>query len=786
MSIDSTPITLWCLIQGSSSIFKVNIGTNNDIYDLKETIKSKKPNDTAGVDADKLRLWGVNVASINDISEEMLNDDNELKDERNTIANTFLGIEEGNIRVVIKVPVNEQPGASAKRTRENSIISTEGPLHPHEGALMLPVYTRDIFKEVTSGIYGGKSYIIHGPYQSGKTTFLLELKETIRSQSSNLKYFSMPEIKGDTLENKRRGFFKFISYRIFKEVLTETETIDKISELEIPYYVLIDEFQYIFTDNELLNVTKDFFQNISSSKVRYVAVGTFILVDLLNDDGELISPFNKASFKLMNLFDRREMGEIFKQYQLNLSESGVPSSLTAEIIKESCGHPASFMILLKLYHDLRPTVNKWGIKLQERLTEYMNGTHIKIKHEINRMDDDEKQYLRGLVEYMADHWYMDLSDLTALDDTVKKLLNFGILNIMDTNSVGFTSCIILRVCIDTLFSKPSSSPGLEDDISCDPVDLLMLGLSYIEPTIVADNRVLNKEGVGERIMQASLFCIFNDLLPRPKMCLLEVRAKGRERLDLMIVDGDKNLVAYSFKSNKTSESDFKDPLRQALSYANHYGMDINLVNFYPSGYYLNYVHAPKEIFLINVAHNTTCTQFTITLPSEPSYTQVVNTSSKKKLPDVKMSALLPNKPDFWPDDRAIPLDLVTVIESELALHREENARLMAKITGLEFKKAELIERVAKLEEKQLENVVIKNLLHASCEKYNHINKTGIKMCRTVGYKSGHVLRSNFYIPNQAPVHSLIVGRMSILLWTQVLLGEVHNHPNQAEFQPFLT
>ena len=53
------------------------------------------------------------------------------------------------------------------------------------------------------------------------------------------------------------------------------------------------------------------------------------------------------------------------------------------------------------------------------------------------------------------------------------------------------------------------------------------------------------------------------------------------------------------------------------------------------------------------------------------------------------------------------------MESELALLREENARLTAKITGLEFEKAELIERVAKLEEKQLENVVIKNLLHAS-------------------------------------------------------------------------
>ncbi|PKY33166.1 hypothetical protein RhiirB3_532363 [Rhizophagus irregularis] len=73
MSIDGTRITLWCFVQGSSSIFKVKIGTNNDIDDLKKAIKSKKPNDTAGVDADKL----------SDISEEMLNDDNELEDERN-------------------------------------------------------------------------------------------------------------------------------------------------------------------------------------------------------------------------------------------------------------------------------------------------------------------------------------------------------------------------------------------------------------------------------------------------------------------------------------------------------------------------------------------------------------------------------------------------------------------------------------------------------------------------------------------------------------------------------
>lgn len=99
----------------------------------------------------------------------------------------------------------------------------------------------------------------------------------------------------------------------------------------------------------------------------------------------------------------------------------------------------------------------------------MNGTHIKIKHEINHMHGDERKYLRSLTEYNTDHWDMDLSDLTALDDTDKKLLNLGILNIMDknNNSVGFTSCIILRVCIDTLFPKPSS-PIPRDEVPDDP------------------------------------------------------------------------------------------------------------------------------------------------------------------------------------------------------------------------------------------------------------------------------------------------------------------------------
>jgi hypothetical protein len=80
----------------------------------------------------------------------------------------------------------------------------------------------------------------------------------------------------------------------------------------------------------------------------------------------------------------------------------------------------------------------------------MNGTHI-----INRMHDNEKRYVRGLTEYMADRWEMNLSDLTALEGLDKKLLDIGIIYPVDSNLVGFTSCVILRVCIDALFPTPS-------------------------------------------------------------------------------------------------------------------------------------------------------------------------------------------------------------------------------------------------------------------------------------------------------------------------------------------
>ncbi|CAG8757508.1 30527_t:CDS:1, partial [Racocetra persica] len=123
-------------------------------------------------------------------------------------------------------------------------------------------------------------------------------------------------------------------------------------------YLFIDEFQYIFTDSTLCNVSKQFFQRIASTKLYYIAVGTFILVNLMTSSQNLILPFSKAKFEKMLLFNTNEMGGLFELYKLGINVNGVPYDLQLEIERESCEHPTSFISLLRLFNDKLPTIGQ--------------------------------------------------------------------------------------------------------------------------------------------------------------------------------------------------------------------------------------------------------------------------------------------------------------------------------------------------------------------------------------------------------------------------------------------
>ncbi|CAJ0751267.1 81_t:CDS:2, partial [Entrophospora sp. SA101] len=200
----------------------------------------------------------------------------------------------------------------------------------------------DIFKKVINGITAKQSCIIHGPYQSGKTSLLLEIRSLLMGERKNFVYFDMTTVTRITKPTESRRSqdlqnenFKIISYYFFKETLTD----------------------------KLLNVAKDFFRSISiSENLIYIGVGTSKLMDLMDDDGkgdeecseDLNPPFNKAKFIKMEPFNVEEMGMLFSSYEKRFNPEGVPIYLQNKIIQESCGHPVSFMILLKLFNDFSP------------------------------------------------------------------------------------------------------------------------------------------------------------------------------------------------------------------------------------------------------------------------------------------------------------------------------------------------------------------------------------------------------------------------------------------------
>ena len=59
-----TTFTLYCVVEGESTSFPVEISSDKSIGQLKKAIKLEKSNDLRDVDADKLTLWKVSIPVI--------------------------------------------------------------------------------------------------------------------------------------------------------------------------------------------------------------------------------------------------------------------------------------------------------------------------------------------------------------------------------------------------------------------------------------------------------------------------------------------------------------------------------------------------------------------------------------------------------------------------------------------------------------------------------------------------------------------------------------------------
>ncbi|KAF9342557.1 hypothetical protein BGX34_007977, partial [Mortierella sp. NVP85] len=123
------------------------------------------------------------------------------------------------------------------------------------------------------------------------------------------------------------------------------------------------------------------------------------------------SPFNKASFYRIPPFDFREMGELFEMYKGSCNPHGLIQKIQQRIVQESKGHPASFMVLLKLalYYD--PNDDNWTQLLQDKVREFLNGVQTKAKKALESMNSDDRARVRGFTLYQMHEWSFDDDEL---------------------------------------------------------------------------------------------------------------------------------------------------------------------------------------------------------------------------------------------------------------------------------------------------------------------------------------------------------------------------------------
>ena len=251
---------------------------------------------------------------------------------------------------------------------------------------MYPLHKRQIVQDIFNDVCCRKSWIVHGPFHSAKTSMLYEVIAMLNQRNADLKlariewrYISLDNLNGWTqgsgLQIDRSAFFKFISFMIFEEKINEEEFKERLFSEHVPaasheeksgrLCLLIDEMQEAigYKDPDMQNGVHDFFRFLCNSGIPFVGAGTFTLTDwnwcqsLLPvtpmPSWKLPSPFNKAAFRQWPAFTSKEVAKILDKYERRIGH--IANGLRPLIHTEANGHAASLMALLRLVRDEGPT-----------------------------------------------------------------------------------------------------------------------------------------------------------------------------------------------------------------------------------------------------------------------------------------------------------------------------------------------------------------------------------------------------------------------------------------------
>ncbi|KAK3806980.1 MAG: hypothetical protein J3Q66DRAFT_418650 [Benniella sp.] len=461
-------LTLLCIIERWKACFPVDIERSKTVGHLKDAIKVECPVTLKDIAAKDLTLWRVEIPD----EEKSFTVDNDNKIVKSADGSNYpisqlevaaelskvfdTELPQGIIQIFVQTSSDDR---NTKRPRPD--IPTDGPISWNSTFLMLQATKRRLFKEVYDYAEAGTSFVIQGPYQSGKTSLLWDIRERLEDKrdGSVVRFFDMSDIAVplstmNDVATISEAFAQLLSFRIFGQKLPYIEMICQLQDLPTKphHYILVDEFQSIFTNPYLLRVARNFFRALSSKPaVSYVGVGTFQLRELMDGEDRMDSPFNKAIFNWMAPFDLTEMESLFKLYKKHCDPESLCPEVQAKIMYESGGHPASFMTLLKLTLQRRLDTNNWFNALERNIHDSLDGTHVNLVKNLKMMTTEQKALVRELTGNKLDVWESNRND-----DLIRGLLNIGILsssgvpNSAWKMNVRFTSGIILRICIDVL------------------------------------------------------------------------------------------------------------------------------------------------------------------------------------------------------------------------------------------------------------------------------------------------------------------------------------------------
>ncbi|KAG0329889.1 hypothetical protein BG004_002230 [Podila humilis] len=588
------------------------------VDDLKNLIKSERSSDLG----DSIALWSVLIPIKDDDGVTPILLDN-VPDKRklgptNNVSILGATLPEDTIHVIVQrshpgfqheAYSTPRPSVAKKREREEFA-------------------ERSLFEEVHRGISAGSSFVVHGPCQSGKTSFLYALRSQLERtlDDASVVYFTMSDliIPSDTVEEMAilDLISRFWSFRVLRKTLSWDDLTATLQSLSFSskhrYYVLVDDFQWIFGSSAFRRAAKLFFRNLSSKiAIFYVAVGTYQLRELLLIDEPSELPFNKAHFMRMPPFDLREMSKIFDMYK-NCDPDGISCQIQVRIIDESGGHPASFMHLLQLAMWYDPDDGSWSRLLQENIQSFLDGTQSKISNLLLRENTESfldgtpskirenlksmTKEQRALVRNLTTSGMSDIEFIDG-DEVTRQLLNIGDSSIYEWDYLAYVYHYVW----------PQPKNRLSREEIGDPIKVLQLGLQCISPSMIIDPLVRTKVRLRENGTQLALFSALGGLLPLTMKCLFERRAEDKGRIDLMVTEDDRTVFGYEMTANGTSPADFKSDIDQASKYVSLNNIPIFIVNFHLEGHStpVSLLQTPDNVAVINVKHTPDGQEFIV-------------------------------------------------------------------------------------------------------------------------------------------------------------------------------